>query len=116
MAKGVPVLVRLQQMIQTRSKMKYLLGLGGALLAVVIFGWYCSENFSGRINRNAEMIGYALVRPGHVVDSILSGNFHGGFGDWRDPIVKIGVSYFVWLLPCLIIAWLFQRNSGQGRN
>ena len=91
--------------------MRYILSIGGALLAVVIGGWYCSENSTGRINRNAEMIGSAIIRPGHVVDTMLSGNFHGGFGDWRDPAIKIGVSYVVWVLPFLFVVWLYQRNS-----
>ena len=113
MAEGLPLLVRFQSMIPPKINMKCLLGIGVGLLVVVILGWYCSENFTGRINRNAETIGYAIIRPGLVVDAILSGNLHGGFGDWRDPAIKIGASYLAWSLPCLVIVWLFQRK-GKG--
>ncbi len=89
--------------------MKYLVMTAGVLLVVVVAGWYCSENFSGRISRNAEIIGYSIIQPGQLVDSVLSGNFHGGFGDWRDPVIEIGAAYVIWFLPCLILASLFQR-------
>ena len=98
--------------------MKYIVGIGVALLAVAILGWYCSENFTGRISRNAEMIGDAIIRPGQVVDIILSGNLHRGFGDWRDAVIKIGASFVTWFLPCVVVLvarWL-QPKSKSGQN
>jgi hypothetical protein len=96
--------------------MKYSFVLAFPLLAVIIIGWYCSENFSGRVSRSAEMIGYTIIRPGHVVDSVLSGNFHGGFGDWRDTVIKITVSFVVWLVPCVAIRWWLERDSGARKR
>jgi hypothetical protein len=90
--------------------MKYLLGLSILILVVVVFGWYCSENYSGRINRNLEQMGYAIVSPGQIAASILSGNLHGGFGDWRNPAVKIGISFVIWFSPCALIFFLIRRN------
>ncbi len=118
MAEGVPMLVRLQALRVLGRNMKYIVGIGVTLLAVVILGWYCSENFTGRISRRAEMIGYAIIRPGHVVDTILSGNFHGGFGDWRDAVIKIAVSFVTWFLPGLVVllARWSQRTSKSGQN
>jgi hypothetical protein len=98
--------------------MKYIVGIGVALLAVVILGWYCSENFTGRISRRAEMVGDAIIRPGQVVDTLMSGNLHCGFGDWRDAVIKIGASFVAWFLPCVVVLvgrWS-QRTSKSGQN
>jgi hypothetical protein len=79
--------------------MKYVLCGAVAMIVLLVcgVGWYWCDNPSGNIGWRVMEIGCAIVRPGHIVVALLSGNFHGGFGDWRDPFIKIGFSSFVWL-------------------
>lgn len=83
----------------------------GALLAVVCLAWYASENFSGRLSASVEDLGYAVIWPGQMVDAILSGNFHGGFGGWWSGGIRISASWIVWSSPLLLLWFCGRRAS-----
>jgi hypothetical protein len=82
----------------------------GVLLALVCLSWYASENFSGRVSTSLEHIGYAVIWPGHMVDAILSGNFHGGFGGWWSGCIRITSSWLIWSSP-LLLSWFLSRRA-----
>ncbi len=82
------------------------------LLALVVGAWYCSENFSGRLGRNAVRIGESVMWPGQIANAALtgSGNMHTRFGDWRDAIIQIAFTYFVYTVPFVIIAIVARKD------
>jgi len=80
------------------------------LLIVVCVGWYASENFSGKLGQGAMSFGDASVWPGRMVDAILSGNLHGGFGGWWSGSIRIVVSWLVWSSP-LILFWRCSKHA-----
>ena len=95
-----------------RTPSRFYFAAVGLLLIVVCGGWYASENFSGQLGRGVERFGEAIVWPGRVVDAILSGNFHGGFGGWWSGGIRILVSWLVWSSP-LHLFWLFSGRAGS---
>ena len=95
--------------------MKYVVGKSLLLFLVVSVAWYWSENYGGRIGRELEGLGQLIVTPGFWVDSVLSGTL-GGFGDARDLIIKIGVSFAIWVIPLIIIPEIIKKRSERLQN
>ena len=95
-----------------RRRTKFYLLAAGVLLALICLAWYASENFSGRISASVEHLGYAIIWPGHMVDAILSGNLHGGFGGWWSGGIRVAVSWSVWSSPLLLL-WLLSGRAGS---
>ena len=81
------------------------------LFAVVLVGWYCSENYSGRIPDDASTVGLVIIYPGRFLEVILSGNLHAGFADWRGPPIEVCASYLVWVSPLIALACLLRRRG-----
>lgn len=82
------------------------------LLVVVTVGYYCAENPRGLLDEPFDRIGYFITFPGQAVVMGLLGNVHASYGDWRDPVLKIGVSYFVWMVPALLVV----KSVGRARK
>lgn len=78
-----------------------MLWIGLAMLCFVCLGFYCAEFPIWAFNSDETFagIGYVITAPGQAVVAGLLGNIHASYGDWRDPCIKIGVSYVVWLIP-----------------
>jgi hypothetical protein len=89
---------------------KFLWLIAGALLIIVGIGWYCAENFGGSLGDRAIRAGECITWPGRAAEGVLAGNVHGYFGDWRHSVLEIGVSFFVWFSPAIIIAIAAARD------
>jgi hypothetical protein len=84
------------------------------LLAIVAAGYYCAENPRGLLDESFGGMGYFITFPGQAVVMGFRGNVHASYGDWRDPLLKIGVSYIVWILPALFV--LKSLNRARRNN
>jgi len=62
------------------------------------------ENSSGRIPERLSQLGYDTTYPEQLLVALMRGNIHAFFGDWRDPVIKIGGSAVVWLGFLLLVA------------
>lgn len=89
-----------------------IIGVAVGLLVVVSAGYYCAENPGGLLEEPFDKIGYFITFPGQAVVMGLRGNVHASYGDWRDPFLKIGISYFVWIIPVLFV----QKSVSRGRR
>jgi hypothetical protein len=116
--KRAPDEVTSPDVVMKRSLTRFCLPLAGLLLALVCLAWYASENFSGRLGAGVEHLGYAVIWPGHMVDALLSGNFHSGFGGWWSGGIRITASWLIWSSP-LILLWFFSgrtKDNGTVRH
>jgi hypothetical protein len=75
------------------------------VLARLAFGWFAGE-FGSVVCRVAQ----AVLSPGCVVVYLLSGEGHAGFGDMRDDLLMVGVSWASWIF--LFWCW---RQKIRGR-
>lgn len=86
------------------------------LLLAMIVAWFVFANFSGRFSYSAGELAFLVVRPGQFVDAIASKNPHAGFGDWRDFVNIVFVSWFTWLIPIYLVWKLFERFSSKSKD
>ena len=79
------------------------------ILVVAAAGYYCAENPSGLLDEPFGKIGYIITFPGQALVMGLRGNVHASYGDWRDPVLKSGISYIAWILLALFVVKSFSR-------
>ena len=53
---------------------------------------------------------------GQIVVGIMRGNMHAFFGDWRDPLVKIGFSSILWVSVWILGEKMFEYLKKLSRK
>jgi 4-amino-4-deoxy-L-arabinose transferase-like glycosyltransferase len=93
-------------------KLSQISAIAGLALFVVLTGaWALSENASGRIPEGLSQVGHGIVYPGWFAAVVYLGNMHARFGDWRDFLVIVSVSWIIWMIPVLFVCRALMRRK-----
>ena len=84
------------QAVNLITKSKVIFASAGSVILVAVLWAYFTKPES------------ILTLPGAVLDSLCSGKFRGGFGDWRDFVLIVGGTWSFWMLSALFIWRLFR--------
>ena len=92
---------------------RFACGFGLVLFVLLSAAWFVFENFSGEFSETEGRAAQIALFPGWIVDVMVSGSYHGGFGDWRDYVVMVFVSWTAWMIPVALVWWSFRQDRHQ---
>ncbi len=79
--------------------------------AFIVLGVSTGLTFLESVDCGLEIL---FTFPGMILDAILSGNIHAGFGTpWKDFATCIAGTFFFWMIPVSVIVWLTTRKSSR---
>jgi hypothetical protein len=91
---------------------KATLAIAGIVLFALLSGaWVLFENVSGRIPVSMSEFAYWILYPGWLVSVAFLGNMHARFGDWRDFVVIVSVSWVIWMIPVALVWGIVTRKK-----
>jgi hypothetical protein len=94
-------------------KLSRISAISGLALFVILTGaWALFENASGRIPEGLSQLGHGVLCPGWFASVVYLGNMHARFGDWRDFVFIVSVSWIIWMIPVFFVCrGLIERKK-----